>query len=345
VRRRAAVQVIAALAALAPQRARAGDPAAAPVELVAALPPDAGAAVGAAVLLGRSGQLYHQVAPGRWQRRTGGGVAVDLRGAVRSRARADEVLAIGAETPPFRFTGGAWHAEPLSNRGPATLTASAPLPVLVIGRHIYTLDGGAWVRRASAARRVTAAWAASPTDLVIALQDGGLARYNGRRFTPLRSPLPAGESIVALCGASPSAVFGRGEQGAWIRIERKAAAAIAPGSELAGFEEHAWGVGPDGALWLAGTAPAIGGARRGVLVRADRDRLVAAGDMPAMAEGDRVVVVLGQPSSGEVLVATRAGVVRVRDKKGTWSEGSASSALPPVSPHGGGRSGAPARTR
>ncbi|HKE14804.1 MAG TPA: hypothetical protein VKB80_08080 [Kofleriaceae bacterium] len=345
IRGRGAVVVIAALAALAPARARAGDPAAAPVDLVAALAPDAGAAVATAVLVGRSGQLYHPVAPGRWQRRTVGGVAVDLRGAVRSRARADEVLAIGADTPPFRFAGGAWHAEPLSNRGPTALTATGPLPVLVVGRHVYTLEGGAWVRRASAAHRVTAAWAAGPTDLIVAVEDGRVTRSNGRRFTPLRSPLPAGESIVALCGATPAAVFGRSEKGTWIRIDRSGAVAIAPAGDVPGFEEHAWGPGPDGALWLAGTAPA-GGGRRALLLRADRNRMVAAADIPAVADGDRVVVVLGQPSTGEILIATAAGVVRVRDKKGTWSEGSASSALPPLpSPPAGGRSGAPARTR
>ena len=345
IRGRGAVLVIAALAAPAPQRAHAGDPAAAPVDLVAALAPDPGAAVATAVLVGRSGQLYHPVAAGRWQRRTVGGVAVDLRGAVRSRARADEVLAIGADTPPFRFAGGAWHAEPLSNRGPSALTTTGPLPVLIVGRHIYTLDGGAWVRRASAAHRVTAAWAAGPSDILVAVEGGVVARYNGRRFTPLRSPLSAGQPIVALCGASPAQVYGRGEQGAWIRIDRAGAAAIAPASEVAGFEEHAWGLGPDGALWLAGTAPA-GGGRRALLLRADRNRMVAAADMPALADGDRVVVVLGQPSTGELLIATAAGVVRVRDKKGTWSEGSASSALPPLpSPPAGGRSGAPARTR
>ena len=234
---------------------------------------------------------------------------------------------------------------PLTNRGATALSATGLLPLLVVGRHIYSLEAGAWQRRATAPRRVTAAWAAGPAALIVATNDGALARWNGRRFTPLRSPLPAGELIVALIGASPAAVFGRAEGGAWMRIDRGGTAAITPARELAGFEEHAWGLGPDGALWLAGTAANGGNTRRPILVRADRNRLVPAGDLPALAAGDRVAVLLGHAPTGELLLATRAGAVRVRDKKGTWSEGSASGALPQKAPRAGARSGAPARTR
>ncbi len=161
----------------------------------------------------------------------------------------------------------------------------------------------------------------------------------------MRTPLPAGQPIVTLVGASPAALYGRAESGAWIRIDRGGTAAIVPARELAGFEEHAWGLGPDGRLWLAGTAPASGDARKPILARADKNRLLPAGDLPALAPGDRVAVLLGQTTTGEILIATRAGAVRVRDKKGTWIEGSASGALPPQAPRAGARSGAPARTR
>ncbi len=139
--RRAAVLVIAA-AAVAPHRAQAQS-SASPVDLVAALPPEPGAGAGAAILVGRSGELYHPVAPGRWQRRGAGGVSVELRGAVRAGPRSDQVLAVADETPPFRFDAGAWRAEPLTNRGAAALSATGPLPLLVVGRHVYSLEAGA----------------------------------------------------------------------------------------------------------------------------------------------------------------------------------------------------------
>jgi hypothetical protein len=342
---RAAVFVVAALAAGSPQRGLADEPSRYPVDIIAALPPAPGAGLGTAVLVGRSGQLYHPVAPGRWQRRAAGGVAVDLVAAVRAQPGSDEVIAIGADAPPFRFGAGAWRAEPLANRGPALLSADGPLAVLSIGRHIYTLEDGQWQRRASASQRVTAAWAASATALIVATADGGLARWNGRRFTPVRAPLPADESIVALVGASPAAVFGRAETGAWIRIDRGGTAQIAPAQELAGFEEHAWALGPDASLLLAGTVPAQGGARRPILARADRNRFVVAGDLPALPAGHRVAVLLGHAPTGEILIATRAGAVRVRDRRGVWREGSASGVLPAPPARPGARSGAPARTR
>jgi hypothetical protein len=333
------------LAAASPQRGLADGPSRYPVDVIAALPPDAGAGLDSAVLVGRSGQLYHPVAAGRWQRRAAGGVAVDLVAAVRARPSSDEVIAVGADAPPFRFRADAWRAEPLANRGPALLSAAGPLAVLVIGRHVYTLEDGAWQRRVSASQRVTAAWAAGATALLVATGDGGLARWNGRRFTPVRGPLPADESIVALVGASPAAVFGRAESGAWIRIDRGGTALVGPAPELASFEEHAWGLGPDASLLLAGTVPADSGARRPILARADRNRLVAAGDLPALAAGDRVAVVLGHSPTGEILIATRAGAVRVRDSRGSWREGSASGVLPAPPARSGARSGAPARTR
>jgi hypothetical protein len=334
---------LAAVLAGAPARALAGDPASYPVEVVAAIPPPGSAGASSAILLGRSGQLYHPVAPGRWQRRTVGGVAVDLGGAVR--AAGEELLAVGTHTPVFRFQGGAWRAEPMSNRGQAALTATGPLPVLAVGRHVYTLESGAWVRRASASKRVSAAWSDGPRALVVATADGALARWNGRRFTPVRTPLASGDAIVGLVGASASALYGRGQSGAWIRIDRGGAAALTLDRDLAGFEEHTYGLGPDGRLWLAGTLPAPDGTRRAAIIRADKDRVVRGSDLPPLAPGDRLVVVMGHAPSGEVLVATRAGAVRVRSRKGIWSEGSASSALPAPPAPTARRGGGPARTR
>jgi hypothetical protein len=345
--RRAGALFAAAIASIACQ-ARADQPsgqadqpsAPPPIEIIAALAPAPSAGLGEAIFVGRAGELYYPAAPGRWQRRGGGGVAVDLVGAVRGAG--EEVLAIAAQTPPYHFRAGAWRAEPLGNRGPAALSATGPLPALAIGRHVYTLDGGDWVRRASASQRVLAAWAAAPRSVVVATTEG-LARWEGRRFASLRTALASGDAVVDLIGASTAALYGRSRGGAWVRIDRASTALLTPAAELAGLEVHAAGTGPDGKLWLAGTAAAPSGARRPVLARAERDRLLLAGEMPELA-GDRAAALLGHARTGEVLVATRAGSVRVRDKKGTWSQGSVSADLPPA-PRTGSASGAPARTR
>lgn len=335
----------AALAVLAPWLAAAGPAApATPVEVVAAIPPRAGAGAAATTLIGRAGQVYAPVAPGRWARRIGGGVAVELRAAVRV-GPTDDVFAIGENAPPYRFASGAWRSEPLGNRGPAWLAMSGPLPTLVIGRHVYTLDGTAWLRRATASHRVTTAWAAAPASIVLATDDGQLVRWDGRRFAKVRSPLPATDPIVELVGGSPAAVYGRARSGAWIRIDRASCARLALERTLTGFEEHAAGAGPDGRLLLAGTVPDTGGARRAVLLRAERDRLLLTAELPPVAANDRVAVVLGLPTTAEVLVATRNGAVRVRGKTGTWAEGLVTTALPAAPARPGRPSGAPARTR
>ncbi len=337
----------ATLAVLAPPlgaAAQAAPAPAAPIDVVAAIPPRGGSGAAATVLVGRAGQVYAPVAPGRWARRTGGGVAVDLRAAVRL-GPTDDVFAVGEDAPAYRFSAGAWRAESLGNRGPAYLATSGPLPALVIGRHVYTLDGTAWHRRASASHRITTAWAASPTSIVLATSDGQLVRWDGRRFATIRSPLPAADPIVDLVGGAPAALYGRARTGAWVRIDRASCARLTLDRSLAGFEEHAAGPGPDGRLLLAGTVPGTGGARRAVLVRAERDRLLLAAELPPVPTGDRVAVVVGLPTTSEVLVATRNGAVRVRGKTGTWAEGLVTAALP--APPAGTRrsSGAPAHTR
>jgi hypothetical protein len=337
------IAVVAAALAVLPPSLTAAAPAA-PIDVVAAIPPRGGAGAAATVLVGRAGQVYAPVAPGRWARRSGGGVAVDLRAAVRV-GPTDDVFAVGDDAPPYRFSSGAWRSEPVGNRGPAWLATSGPLPTLVIGRHVYTLDGTAWSRRASASHRITTAWAAGPASIVLATTDGQLVRWDGRRFATVRSPLPATDPIVALVGGSPSAVYGRARSGAWVRIDRASCARVALDRTLAGFEEHAAGPGPDGRLLLAGTVPGTGGARRAVLIRAERDRLVLASELPPVAAGDRVAVVVGLPTTSEVLVATRNGAVRVRGKTGTWAEGVVTAALPARPTRPGRPSGAPARTR
>ncbi len=310
-----------------------------PVDIVAAVAPEGGK--GGPVLVGRSGQLYAPGADRVWRRKNAGGVARDVRAALRSPTRPGEVIAAGDEAPPFRFAAGAWTADLVANRGPAALSRGGGVPALAVGRHVYTLEKDAWVRRTSAAKTATAVWAASPTAILVATGDGSLARWDGKRLAPLRTGLPAADPIVLLVGAQPNQVYGKSKAGRWIRIAGAKTAALALGGELAGLEEHAAGIGGDGALILAGTVSAAG-AKKAVLARAEQNRVVRWQDLAGLADGDRIAVVFA--SGGELTVATRAGTVRVRAAAGGWSEGRVAGDLP-AAPAARGRRAGPARSR
>ncbi|HEY8146692.1 MAG TPA: hypothetical protein VIG06_28615 [Kofleriaceae bacterium] len=310
-----------------------------PVEIAAAVAPEGGK--GGPVLVGRSGQLYAPGSDRVWRRKNAGGVALDVRAALRSPTRPGEVIAVGDDAPPFRFAAGAWTADVVGNRGAATLSRGGGVPALSVGRHVYTLEKDAWVRRTSAAKVATAVWAASPTSILVATSDGALARWDGKRLAPMKTGLPATDPIVLLVGAQPKQVYGKSKAGRWIRIAGTSTAALVLARELDGFDEHAAGIGSDGALLLAGTAGAAG-ATKAVLAHAEQNKVVPWQDLPALADGDRVAVVFA--AGGEVTVASRSGAVRVRAAAGTWSEGRVAGELPPA-PAVRGRRPGPARSR
>jgi hypothetical protein len=336
--RRLAIALAIGLELAAPRAIRA-ERAAFPVEVVAAIAPEGGK--GNPVLVGRSGQLYVAGADRIWRRRGGGGVSADVRAAVRSPTRPAEVIAAGDQAPLFRFAGSAWNADLVGNRGPTTLARGGGVPALAIGRHVYTFDKDAWVRRVSAGKVVTALWADGPKLILVATGDGALARWDGKRLTPIKTGLVAGDPLVLLVGSQPRQVFGRSKGGRWIRVSGTAAASVALDRALDGFDEQAAGVASDGALLLAGTLPAPGGGRKAVLARGGDSRVAPWQDLWALADGDRFAVVFAQ--GGELLVASRAGSVRVRSAAGAWSEGRVVGDLPPAGARA--RRVAPARAR
>jgi len=308
-----------------------------PVELVGAVAPEGGK--GSLVLVGRSGQLYAAGADRVWRRKNAGGVSIDVRAAVRSPTRPAEVIAAGEQAPAFRFSGSAWNADQVGNRGPTALGRGGGVPVLAVGRHVYTLEKDVWVRRVSAAKVATAVWAASATLIVVATSDGALARWDGKRLTPIRTGLAAGDPIVLLLGNQPRQLYGKSKGGRWIRVSGASAASLAFARELDGFEEQAAGIAGDGALLVAGTVPA-GAAKKSVLARAEQNRIAPWQDLWPLAEGDRFAVVAAQ--GAELLVASRAGSVRVRAGAGAWAEGRVAGELPPA---GKARRSPPARSR
>jgi hypothetical protein len=333
-------RVLAAAVALTAGAAGArAQPAGFPVEIVAAVAPEGGK--GGPVLVGRSGQLYAPGADRVWRRKGAGGVARDVVAALRSPTRPAEVIAVGDEAPAFRFTGAAWKADIVGNRGAAALSRGGGVPALAVGRHVYTLEKEAWVRRTSVARTATAVWAASPTAILIATSDGALARWDGKRLAPIKTGLPAADPIALLLGAQPRQVFARSKSGRWLRISGTSAAAVAIARELEGFDEHSAGIGEGGALLLAGTAGAAG-ARKSVIARAEQTKAVPWQDLAALADGDRFAAVFA--AGGDLTVASRSGAVQVRAAAGGWSAGRVAGELPPAAAARARRSG-PARSR
>lgn len=331
----AALTLVAASAAADPPApAQPPQAPAYPVDLVTALPSPSGkGGAAAAVLVGRSGQLYLPApraagADPSWQRQTAGGISADLVSAVRSRLTPGDVLAAGHWAPPFRHSGATWRAQPLDNSGSAVL-AGTGLPALAVGRHIYILTQDRWRRRASTGRTVTALWASGKSWILVATADGALTRWDGRRFRPIATALADGDAIELLIGEAPAHVYGRAKSGAWLRIDRGArAVAMTASPALVGFDEHAAGLGPGGALLLAGTVTAAAGSPTPVLVRSQGTQLQVWDHPGPLAAGDRFAVVWTDPKSGEVLVASRTGAVHLRGKTGTWSSGTVSGALP-----------------
>ena len=329
----------AAVALIAGAAGARAQPAGFPIEIVAAVAPEGGK--GAPVLVGRSGQLYAPGADRVWRRKNAGGVARDVVAALRSPTRPGEVFAAGDQAPLFRFTGAAWKADLVGNRGAVSLSRGGSVPALAVGRHVYTLEKDAWVRRTSAAKVVTAVWAASPTAILVATSDGGLARWDGKRLAPIKTGLPAADPISLLIGGQPRQVFARSRSGRWLRISGASAAAVSIARELEAFEEHAAGIGSDGALLLAGTAGAAG-ARKSVLARAEQTKAVPWQDLAALADGDRFAAVFA--AGGDLTVASRGGAVQIRAAAGSWSAGRVAGDLP-AAPAARGRRVGPARSR
>ena len=348
--------LLAAVSVAARPTAHGSQPTAAkpyPVELAAVLPPEGNAtSAAAATLVGRSGQIYAPAGDLTWRRTGPGGIAADVLAAARVPGRPGEIVAGGRRTPPFRQVGGTWRADVLTNRGQMALARGGAVPALAAGRHIHVMEKGAWIRRATAPRPVRALWAGSPSSLLVATNDGALAWLEGNRFKPLKFPLEKDETVELLLGASVRGVYGRTSAGGWIRLDRAGGARLSPDGALEGFEEHAAGLDPAGALLLAGTLPAPeggAGGRRLILARADGNRLLAWEAPGALAGGagrDRVAVVWSHPPSGELLVATRAGAVALRAKGGGWKSGRVSGALPArAGAAAGAASAGPARAR
>ncbi|ACY17440.1 hypothetical protein [Haliangium ochraceum] len=328
--------VALSLAAAAPARAQPpapqpapapqdAAPAAAAVHLVAARGGDED--ITQSRLLGPSGELYEpdpEAAGGSWRRHFGGGVAVEVEGAVDTGAT---LFAHGGGAPVFALSDAhkAWHAHPLPNRG-RLVSGGDGAPAMAIGRHVYTWRGNRWTRLASLGGRISAVWASSPTDVYAASARGQLTRIRNQSQTPVALPLPAGDPITALTGRPGGALYGISRAGRAVRIRGPRATLVSRPASLASWTLQVAAADAEGALWALGWQPASGEQpARAVLVRSRGGQFVEAERIDDLSSEDRFVL-LRIDRHGGVLWATRAGRVRFREAAPDAPEGASQDA-------------------
>mgnify|MGYP001545213679 FL=1 len=289
--------------------------------------------------VGRSGQLYF--ADGEtWKRQCVGGIASDVLGAVRS---GKVVFAVARRAPLFRNSSAGWRATPLGNRGSASYAADGAVVMASLGRHLYQLDGGSWKRFATAARRVTAMYAATKGRVYVATTRGRLRRFDGKRATVIKNALPANDYVIRLLGRPGSALFGLSKTGTVLTVGASQATSIGFEGPLAGFEVHALGYGPKKAILAAGTIPADDGSASPVLARLDKAGATLLETLEPLNAADRITVV-HTAADGRLVVATFGGMVRIRATDGSWEVRQVSGEVPSLA-SATAPSHRPARTR
>jgi hypothetical protein len=258
------------------------------------------------VLVGLAGQVYEPAAPGTWQRRFAGGIAPEVVGAARVNGT---LFAHGTDAPIFRLHDTVWHAQPLPNRGRATLGRGGA-GALGLGRHVYTWRDGVWTRLATIQGTITAVWAANPTRAHVATAQGALWRIQGSAATALPEPVTAADPVVLLAG-QPRALYGITRGGAVLRIGDRATL-VGKAPELARWIPQVAATDASGALWALGWIPATDQAlARAVLARTQGNILQAVETLPGLAPAERFLV-LHLDRRGGMLWSTTAGIVRYR---------------------------------
>jgi hypothetical protein len=307
-----------AIAAGAHRRALADDASAPTIAAVVAPADD----VRKAVLVGPSGQVWEPDGAGTWTRRTGGGVAADVRGATLAGVN---LVVAGKATPFYRRADDRWNAMRLGERG-RTQIGRGPRASVSIGRLVFVWTGTSWKRIGAAPGTVTALWSAGETKVVLAT-DAGLFRLMGGAFRPV--PLPAGTAAIsALDGAAGT--WAVTADGAAIDTTTRRVHRPTVGGQpmtvalVTTAGDSAWALGTTAA------GPALARQRKG-----------AWSDAPAPPlSPDDPPIALAADTAGAVLVVTRGGVIHLAGTDGTWINGSRTQSLPVVTSGPG-----PARAR
>lgn len=280
--------------------------------------------VGAAILVGRSGQLYKRVGENQWERDNVGGVAVDVLGLIKGKGR--NLVAVGSYSPIFEFDGTVWSAKPLANRGRVRMSRGSKTNAFSVGRHVYVFKSGTPERLISARRTISALWASSANKIYVATVKGQLLRTNGQSWVTLTNPLPQDDPIQELYGAPGVDLYGRSKVGVIVRVSNSGATVVPAEGDLTNLDIHVSGTGPKGELLFAGT---VGEAetRKAVLLQSKKAGLSIREPLWTLAGKDRFSVIIAD-SKDQLLVSSRRGSVRIRTKDGQWVEGKVSGKVP-----------------
>ncbi len=314
------------------------------------------------ILVGSSGQLYRpDPEAAAWKRDTAGGVAVTVRGALRGPGGA--IVVAGSRTPTFRFSGDAWQAAPLTNRGPIVVGGAGGSAAVAVGRHIYLPRGNRWARIGAAPRPVQVLWAASPSRIYVVDDTGALFTRAGGGFTSINTQLAADDPIVAIAGDRELYALSRG--GTLLRLAGTRAKPVARDPDLANLSPEAIAPAPAGGVYVVGILAGPPATR--VLARASKGALHRESDLPApeplppivapppasptpapaappvlspapaiapAAPRFDPVVVVRADRAGAIVAATRRGTVIVRrDGAAAWTQTRVSGDLPPDAKH------------
>lgn len=265
-----------------------------------------------AILVGPSGQVYEPDGKGAWTRKHGGGVAADVTGATMVDG---DLVVTGRAAPMYRRDGATWFALPIGESG-RTALSRGPAVAVAIGKKVFVLDKGKWVRVGSLPGKATAVWAAGKKS-VWASTDAQLYKLAGSEFKKV------GDPVVGLGGAEPWAITADGG------LRDLGGGKTVPG-ELDGAHVTALAVaGADDDLRVV--VQSAGGAL--VLARVTKGALARVDDVPGAGPVAGLAV-----AGGKVLVALGDGTVATYGK--AWTTVTVADALPADAD-----GPAPARTR
>lgn len=270
--------------------------------------------------IGRGGQIFSPTENGAWRRAHLGGVAANLRAAIRID---NDIVGAGDSAPLYRFADGVWSAEAIPARGGVVLADDGSAPTLAINNRVYIHNGMRWIKRFRADSDITAVWASSPRRIYFAT-DAGLGRARGRDVRPISCNGDC-TNIHELCGVPGRGLYAVTDDGRLFHVSSSAAREVVPAGELSGFTITA-GRGLDRRVLLAGVIESEG-QLRGLLVAGKGSRLTAVAMLGPLAADDHPVAIAGTTDGG-ILVATRRGQVFHVSGSEVTAKGRVSDALP-----------------
>ncbi|HUQ02885.1 MAG TPA: hypothetical protein VM261_10340 [Kofleriaceae bacterium] len=274
------------------------------------------------IVVGPSGQVYEPDGSGTWTRKSEGGVAADVRGAV---VAGSALVVAGKSAPLYRRDPTGWIAMRLGERGKSVI-GSGPRPAIAIGKNVFVWAGSSWKRVGRTTANIAALWAASETKIVVAT-DAGLVRFAGGGF----APVPAAPVVAGLGSGGPTSWAVTADAGAYEVATRRIHRPTVGGAPMA----VALVATSSDSTWAFGSTPA------GIALARFHKGAWSEAIAPPVAADDSALALVAD-TSGALLVVTRGGLLHLlpAGAGATWSTGTRAEALPPATPGPG-----PARGR